>query len=409
MHHTETDNLTPATKQTILALLRGSLWGQEKFPFQPPGDTDWQAVYAELRHHAIQHLCVDLLATADPDNTFIYIRNLSGNIRKWHRIMECQQELTDMMAREGIPCAVLKGAAAARYYPQPEYRCMGDIDLIVRPEDFDRALALFQPPWKISGENHRHIHIYGDKVLVELHRVFSSFTSPELCRFLDDAIFDDITQTQALSLKRYSFPCLPRKSNGLVLLTHINIHMALGLGFRQMVDWMMYVDRELDDAFWQAEFSPAVRYLGLEKLAITVTRMCQLYLGLREDITWCRHADEELCAELLEHTFRQGNFGTKTPSHHNTAIGVLSAAKSIPGFFRALQRRGLYNWSAAKKHRILRPFAWLYQLMRYIGRGLRTEHPVRFLRNAIKGSRSQADFLEALGVSRMTEEGHKQK
>jgi hypothetical protein len=401
MNHQETENLTPAMKQTILALLRSALWGRERFPFQPPRDTDWQAVYTELQHQAIQHLCVDLLAAADPANTFVYIQNLSENIRKWHRIMECQQELTDKLARESIPCVVLKGAAAARYYPQPEYRCMGDIDLIVRPEDFDRTLALFQPPWKIIGENHRHIDIRNSQALVELHRIFSTFRSPELCRFLDDAIFEGIAQAQTVPLERFTFPCLPRKLNGLVLLTHINIHMELGLGFRQMVDWMMYVDRELDDEFWQTEFSAAARSLGLEKLAVTVTRMCQLYLGLREDITWCRHADEDLCAELLEHTFRQGNFGRKTPERHNTAIGVLSAAKNIPGFFRALQRRGLYNWPAARNHRILRPFAWLYQIIRYIRLGLKQKYPIRFFLHALTAEKKQGSLLDRLEVTRM--------
>lgn len=401
MHHPETNDLTPLDKQTILALLRSALWGEERFPFSPPGDTNWQAVYTELQHQAIQHLCVDLLATADPANTLVYIQNLSGNIRKWHRIMKCQQELTDMLAREGIPCVVLKGAAAARYYPQPEYRCMGDIDLIVRPEDFDRALALFQPPWKIVGENHRHVDICGSDALVELHRKFSVFHSPELCRFLDDAIFESIAQVQTLPLGRYTFPCLPRKINGLVLLTHINVHMELGLGFRQMVDWMMYVDQELDDEFWETEFSAATRHLGLEKLAVTVTRMCQLYLGLREDITWCRHADEELCQELLEHTFQQGNFGRKTPKSQNTAISVLSAAKNIPGFFRALQRYGLRNWSAARNHRILRPFAWLYQICRYVRLGLKQEHPIRLLTQAFTSEKKQGSLLDRLEVTRM--------
>jgi hypothetical protein len=401
MNHHETDNLTPAMKQTILALLRSTLWGRERFPFQPPRDTDWQAVYSELQHQTVQHLCVDLLAAADPANTFVYIQNLSDNIRKWHRLMEYQQDLIEMLSREGIPCVVLKGAAVTRYYPQPEYRCMGDIDLIVRPEDFHRALALLQPSWKISGENYRHIDFRRNGIALELHRQFSTFRSPELCRYLEDSIFEGINQAQTFSLGRFTFSGLPRKINGLILLTHINAHMELGLGLRQMIDWMMYVDQELDDEFWQTEFSAAARRLGLEKLAVTVTRMCQLYLGLRQDITWCRHADEELCAELLDHTFRQGNFGRKTPKRQNTAISVLSAAKNIPGFFRALQRYGLRNWPAAEKSRILRPFAWLYQLFRYLRLGLKQEHPIEFLVRAITSEKKQGSLLDRLEVTRM--------
>lgn len=33
----------------------------------------------------------------------------------------------------------------------------------------------------------------------------------------------------------------------------------------------------------------------------------------------------------------------------------------VHGFFRRLQKGGRVRWMAAKKHAILRPFAWLYQ------------------------------------------------
>lgn len=402
MDQQEIQNLTPAVKGTILALLRSALWGRDRFPFQPQPDTDWQAVYTELKHQTVQHLCVDVLAAADSANKFLYIQNLSENIRKWHRIMETQQNVVAMLAQAGIPCAVMKGAAAGQYYPKPEYRSMGDIDLIVKPEDFDKALALLQPSWKYLHENHRHITMGQKGMVLELHRSFANFRKPELSRFLDERIWAGITQAETCTLGNFTFPCQPRLTNGLILLTHINIHMEQGLGLRQMIDWMMYVDRELDDQFWQEEFSAAVRQLGLEKLAVAVTRMGQLYFGLREDITWCRHADDALCRDLLDHTFRQGNFGRKSTARMNTAVAVISAAKNVPAFFRELQRRGLYNWQAAKKHRFLRPFAWLYQLLRYAVLGLKRKNPVGFFLQAFASEKKQGSLLDRLEVSRMS-------
>ena len=404
MDHQSNDHLTPAVKQTVLALLRSTLWGQARFPFSPTPDTDWKAVYTELRMQAVQHLCADLLVTADRANMFYYIQNLSENMRHWHGIMEQQQSLVAMLTQAGIPCAVLKGAAADQYYPKPEYRCMGDIDLIVRPEDFDRALELVQREWELLLENSRHKDLRRNGVLLELHRAFAAFRDPQLCKLLDDAIFDGIPHTETRPLGKFTFPCLPRKINGLILLTHLNIHMETGLGMRQMIDWMMYVDRELDDTFWQEEFAAAARSLGLEKLALTVTRMCQIYLGLREDITWCRGAEEDLCADLLDHTFRQGNFGRKTAERINTAIGVVSAAKNLPVFFREMQRRGMINWKAAQKHSILRPFAWMFQIFRYIRLGFTHEKPLRFLIQTLRSEKTQGSLLDRLEVSRMNNE-----
>ena len=59
---------------------------------------------------------------------------------------------------------------------------------------------------------------------------------------------------------------------------HINQHLEEWLGLRQILDWALYADKALDDA-WEHTFAPDVRRLGLDRLAITVTRMCQLYLG----------------------------------------------------------------------------------------------------------------------------------
>lgn len=395
------DTLSPETKQTVLALLRSALWGQKRFPFLPEPGTDWAAVYTELKHQTVQHLPVDLLVSADPGNAMLYIQNAARNIQKWHYLMQHQQAICHDLAQLGIPCAILKGAAAACYYPKPEHRCMGDIDLIVRPADFDRALAYFRDPWEILHQDPRHTEIKGNKLLLELHRRFSAFRSPQLRDLLDGQIYADTAKPEICTLNGFTFPRLSRTVNGLVLLTHINSHMERGLGLRQMIDWMMYVDRELDDALWQGEFARQAQALGLEKLAITVTRMCQLYLGLREDITWCAGADPELCRELLEHTFRQGNFGRKLPQHINIAVGFFSTARNIPGFFREMQRRGMITWPAAQKYRILRPLAWLHQLFRYLRLGLQMEHPLRYLHQAFTSEKTQGSLLDRLEVSRM--------
>lgn len=396
-----TDTLTPQVKDTVLALLRSALWGQERFPFQPDSGTDWSAVYTELCHQTVQHLPVDLLVSADPQNAMRYIQSTAKNIQKWHYLMKQQEAICDDLAQMGIPCAILKGAAAARYYPQPEHRCMGDIDLIVRPEDFDRAMAYFREPWKAISDDFRHVEFRNGKFDVELHRKFSMFRSPERCHFLDERLFRDILQGTSWQLDTYRFPVVGTTANGLVFLTHINAHMESGLGLRQMIDWMMYVDQELNDDFWRQEFQQAAQFLGLEKLAVTVTRMCQLYLGLREDITWCRNADEILCRDLIEHTFRQGNFGRKLPENLNLVVSIFSTLRNIPAFFREMQNRGLVTWRAAKKHPGLRPFAWLYQIFRCIARGLKMEHPIRSVFQALKSQKQQGSLLDRLEVSRM--------
>lgn len=108
-----------------------------------------------------------------------------------------------------------------------------------------------------------------------------------------------------------TFPILPWKQNGMELLWHIKQHLYNGLGLRQLIDWMMFADHYLDDEGYN-EYAEDMRKCGLLRLAIHVTRLCQLHLGLREEgISWCRKADESLCEELLAFVMEQGNFGIK--------------------------------------------------------------------------------------------------
>ena len=157
-----------------------------------------------------------------------------------------------------------------------------------------------------------------------------------------------------------------------------------------------YLEREQD----RRMPVPVLSAAGLKKLAVTVTRMCQLYLGLSEDITWCRDADENLCHKLMAHTLSQGNFGRKQDRKLHGAVGVLNALDSDLNFFQLLHRHGCYNWKAVKKHPWLKPFAWLYQLIRYIRKAFRKGLPFGALRKASRQQKKNADLLDELEVLR---------
>ena len=194
----------------------------------------------------------------------------------------------------------------------------------------------------------------------------------------------------------------PPLENGLVLLGHINQHLEEGLGLRQILDWALYVDKALDDDAWEHTFAPVVRRLGLERLTITVTRMCQLYLGLRPDITWCASADEKVCDSLMNYIMEQGNFGRKGDTGSHKTVRDLSILQNIPGFFKQIQHYGMRRWPALKKYPrlkpLLTPFAWFWQLCRYLHLGLKREQPLKGLMQDVKKTRSKDALMEELGV-----------
>lgn len=390
-----------APYETIFSLLKSSLWGEQNFPFTAAPDTDWDAVYTELCHQTVQNLPIDILTRENAPLRQKYLQSTTRAVSNWYTLMLEQQTLYQLFQAAGIPFVILKGAAADYYYPQPIYRCMGDIDLIVKPQDFDRAyqLMLNNSYIVVDTKSDRHIELYKNNTLFELHRCFSFLNNLECAQYLDNRIYSGIDQAKESSIEAFSFPTLPRLENGLVLLEHINQHLESGLGLRQIIDWMLYVDKELDNDFWNNEFMQCAQQIGMHTLAITVTKMCQIYLGLREEITWCKDADTALCDKLMEYLLKQGNFGRKLPKHSNTVIYTMNFAQNIPALFRRLQQRGCINWKALERHPWLKPFAWLYQICRYIYLALHREHPFRQLWLEVSQSRQQDSILKRLGAT----------
>ena len=86
-----------------------------------------------------------------------------------------------------------------------------------------------------------------------------------------------------------------------------------GIGLRQIIDWMMFAQSELTDEVWEKEFKALAREAGLESLAITITYLCQKWLGLSKELTWCHEADEDFADEILMRLFVDGYFGHERP------------------------------------------------------------------------------------------------
>lgn len=218
-----------------------------------------------------------------------------------------------------IPVVVLKGAAAAMSYPHPQYRSMGDIDIIVPQEQYvDAYHILVDHGYEVEGDHslkvfRRHISfISSSGIEIELHHHFSSSLSKSYSDALDEIISEGIANCEIVNLNDFNVPVLPPMANGVVLLGHIQQHLSSGLGLRQIIDWMMYVEKYLNDDFWNTEFKDAAERSGLKKLAMVSTLMCQKYLGPNPEITWCRNGNienEKLGDKLLEYIVKRGNFG----------------------------------------------------------------------------------------------------
>ena len=373
----------------LLELLKASLFETEPVL---PDDLDWGAVLEEARAQTVVALAAKAVPRAVAS---AWQESVLQNQTNFVRVLHGQTQLVNLFAQAGIPLVILKGAAAAVYYPEPFRRAMGDVDFLVPQARFEEAAALMEREGYVlsnpaTSENPRHLGYTKNGIRFELHHHFSMEDLD-----IEDVVIDGLNHRVRAAVGNYGFPMLPRLSNGLVLLDHLRHHLKDGLGLRQVLDWMMYVNRELDDEFWEKEFGPVAKEKGLDTLAVTVTRMCQIRLGLPETVTWCSDADEQLCEELLANLFSSGNFGRK--QKERTAVESVASLIQRQGFFRYLQAGGERNWTAFRRHPFLKPLCWLYQLFRITFRGLKTGRGTKMTED-IRRSRERVELLKQLGV-----------
>lgn len=306
-----------------------------------------------------------------------------------------QSQLVDLLKKQGIPNVILKGTAAAMYYPIPYLRTMGDVDFIVPDERFDDARLVLEDNGyyfqRHFGDDRDYEYIKNG-VIFELHHHFSK--DPVVEKLVQDGIKNAVLG----SVNEYGFPCLPPAENGLVILDHIRHHFKTsGIGLRHLIDWMMYAHSVLTDDFWQNKFQPIAKEAGLERFAIVLTATCQKWFGMPDSYSWCQGVDDDLTDQTIDIFLANGNFGRKQDRKSNKVGNVTAEIKS-KGRFRYLQSTGEMTWKALDKHPKLKHFAWFYQLCRFAKRGLIDIFNNKKFKKELSEGLAKGDYYRRIGI-----------
>ena len=380
------------SQYVLLDLIRASLFGTEP-AFE--ADVDWNAVLKEAEDQTVVALAADAVPV---EAAAAWQIPVARNKMHFLQVLTVQTNLVKLFREAGIPLAILKGCAAAMYYPAPIQRAMGDIDFIVPRDRFEESRRLMEEngyEFVHETKDKRDYAYEKDHIIIELHHHYSVENWD-----IEPQIMEGLTRAVTCEVYKNEFPALPTMINGLVLLDHVRRHLYSGIGIRQIIDWMMFVHASLSDDAWTNEFAELARGAGLETLALTMTKMCRLWFGLPDEITWCDSADEDTARSLMELVFDFGNFGVKERGSDRPLEGVTVTARK-EGLFRYLQRTGEATWKAYHRHHFLRPFAWFYQICRFIKRGVAALfRGERLSAKDIAKGNERADIYHRLGVDK---------
>lgn len=389
----------------FLKLLSAAMFSDKKYLTGFYKNVNWQVIYDESCAQAVKALVFEGVRLLDedkrPDKELMELWEEESiySVMQNSAKMYAHKELISTLECNGIKCCIIKGAAAAINYPNTDVRSMGDIDVLVSRENFDRAKKV------LADNGYLEIVVYPqvghevkfskNGVLIELHIQVSGVPGGQIGERLNKILQQLPECVDIVNMGGVDF-CKPRSDfNGLILLLHTLHHLGSGIGLRQICDWVMYLNNELTEEMWENRLKPVLEENKILFAAKVLTKMCCIYMGLPiKRVLWCQDADDMICDELMRNVLDNGNFGRKQENRNNSAIMLVGSSTQKDKFgwlpFRILnnlQSSGCSAWPLARKNKIARCFAWAYV-------------PVRFLKRIFTGERSIKELVIILTAAK---------
>lgn len=390
------------TQTTVLNLLSATMF---HIPFCAEKNTDWKAVFRECGAQSVLSLAYSALPKQIvPEALYkewnvLMKSNLAGN----SRLCYAHTALNALMQQSGIPYVILKGCASASFYDDPLLRTMGDVDFLVRPEDFSKADKLLVQNGFIPHDiDHEYEKAYSkDGVVFELHHTVNGIPSGKIGVILKD-YFSDVFKTsdlKILELAQYKSPS--PFHHGLIMLLHVARHMITGgIGLRHFCDWAVFVEKIGDD--FTSLFEEKLNNVGLWRFAQLMSQFCVLYLGCSYK-SWMGSLEKNLLEELKNDIFAGGNFGHKDLRRADEAKFITSRKQGGVNGESNLKQAILSaneivrkHWKTAEKLPLLYPVGWAFFGGRYAFRALTGKREKIHINELAKGAEKRKEIYKGL-------------
>ncbi|PKM50888.1 MAG: hypothetical protein CVV02_09220 [Firmicutes bacterium HGW-Firmicutes-7] len=212
-----------------------------------------------------------------------YLKDVQANahfthIQQINRIQYVFQILKELNCA-GIKVIALKGLYLMNLYPKKELRLMGDIDILVRNEDFYQSAQIFEVfgyRKKIGGSTKWDITLVHDKYIsIELHH--SLFDNTNLNNLQD---FEFHLRQNSILYEQYGIPIYrPTDEDHIIyLFMHMAKHLTTGgFGLRQVADVYLLLK---NGEYAYKHLLERLSHYQLQRFAISLMHIIQQWFDL---------------------------------------------------------------------------------------------------------------------------------
>lgn len=291
-----------AVQQGVITLIKSAITGQA---LSLPEGLSLEKAEACTRGNSIQPMLYQgaLNCGVSPKTEVMqrlqmqYYQNLVRSERQLYEI----QRICNAFEENGIDYMPVKGCNMKHLYPQPELRIMGDADILIRVEQYNRIKPIMERLGFEEKVGAEHELVWCNKNLyLELHKSLIPQSNADLYRFFG------VGWEKAQKGETYRYD-LSREDTYIYLFAHMAKHFRwYGIGLRQIVD--LYVYRRTYPDLDEERIETAMDEL----------RLLRFYKNIRKLLAaWFEDAQTDAVTDCItSEVFGNGNWGSFENSPH---------------------------------------------------------------------------------------------
>ncbi|MGN1421026.1 MAG: nucleotidyltransferase family protein [Eubacterium sp.] len=274
-----------------------------------PNNINWKDFYILAKNHNLMGVCHCVFNDNKELDIEQNIRRLFTDrfydlIYRFEMQTNAFNDVKECLARAEIYFIPFKGAVLRNLYPVPEGRSMGDIDLIIKEADKDKAdKALAENGFNLHSSNAGVCEYLRNGMILEVHtRLFSEFGDKAFNDAFENAVFNGF-EGQFDDSYHFAY-----------LIAHTANHLKYtGAGIRFVLDLaVMQKKKQID---FEKVFK-ILKEIGLETFGRVILTVCNEWFGVGESFV-------ENTDRIQKYLIEDGVFGSLKDSNSATVSRLM--------------------------------------------------------------------------------------
>lgn len=321
-----------SSRQILLKLVRMAMGWESVYSL--PEEIDWSEVMDLSHEQGVAAIVLDgyevYLKKNPQEKTFLalpenkplkarVLGRLNGIENSYQNHLSALSSLSDCLSVKGIPFLVLKGFSCSRYYPIPEHRGCGDIDIYPGQRFSESNKALHNKGVNVDPHYYRHSVSKINNVTIENHRVLCDLRGPrkqtrDFENQLEFLANKSIETGERMIVNSMAIPgaVIPSAMfNSLFLPWHVSAHFEFErVTVRHLLDWALFLIHEGKSIDVDLLMNAKKQYTyGVSKFIDILTNLSLRYLNIPtegipiEIITDAVNFDDNLADKVLNYMF----------------------------------------------------------------------------------------------------------